>query len=100
MGACGTTIGDLDGPYYDVEVTCDNFCNIMLRHCRGKWQMYPSLATCLDTCAGWPDDSNASYTDGNTLQCRFAYATLAARKQNRTRFCVNGGPSGGQMCQD
>jgi len=100
LNGCGAAAGEYNASYYDVPVTCDNFCSLMLRHCRGKWQMYPSFADCVSTCAGWPDDSGASLSQGNTLQCRFAYATLARRTQNRAWLCVNGGPTGGQMCQD
>jgi hypothetical protein len=100
LNGCGADGGEYAKPYFDVPVTCDNFCNLMLRHCREKWQMYPSFGDCLNTCAGWPNDSSASLTQGNTLQCRFTYATLARRTASRAWFCVNGGPTGGQMCQD
>jgi len=100
LEGCGNAAGEYGGPHFNVPVTCDNFCSIMLRHCRGEWQMYPSQADCLNTCAGWRNDSSASLTEGNTLQCRFVYATLATRTENRAGFCINGGPSGGQMCQD
>ena len=88
-------------PYYDVPITCDNFCNIMLRHCRRIEQMYPSLDACRATCATWPNDAKATNVPlGNSLQCRFVYATMATHVREKLEFCQNAGPSGGAMCHE
>jgi hypothetical protein len=96
---CGAA-PDALGPFASIEMTCDNFCQMMLRHCRNTERMYPSLDHCLQTCATWPNDPNRMVGRGNTLQCRFIYADLVARRAEKLLFCSNAGPAGGSQCVD
>lgn len=98
---CTASVDEVPMPYFDVPVTCDNFCSTMLRHCRRVEQMYASLDDCQQTCSTWPNDPNATRRPmGNSLQCRMVYATMAAHVREKLEFCSNAGPSGGVMCHD
>lgn len=84
---------------FDLDVTCETFCNTVVRHCRRVNQMYPSQAACEASCAEWPADAPALSPQGNSLQCRMLYAVFAARVHERIGFCRNAGADGGQMCR-
>lgn len=98
--ACGTARDAEIDAYFDVPLTCDNYCNVMLRHCHNTWQMYPSLNACLSTCATWPVHGQAGPAEGNSLECRLLYSNLATQRRDLISDCLNAGPAGGQMCHD
>lgn len=83
-----------------VPVTCENFCNIMWRHCSGEWRMYPTLDDCRTACELWPNRPEGLSGQGNSLQCRFLYAALAMNARDEAGYCLNANASGGQMCHD
>lgn len=103
LSLCGCTDDNEGRPWAtdNVPITCNNFCTVMLRHCRGIKQMYASLADCQTSCAAWPDEPTRALTpSGNSLQCRFVYATMAPHVYEDLEFCANASASGGTMCHD
>ncbi len=100
MAGCGAEVPAVARPYFDVPMNCPNFCNVTMRHCRGEWLMYSSFDACLSTCATWPDTPGEHFTTGNTLQCRFVYASMVTHVQDTASYCYSAGPSGGQNCHD
>lgn len=97
VASCGSVAPGSD---IDVPVTCDNFCNIMWRHCSGAWRMYATVSECNSVCATWPDVPAGLNGSGNSRQCRFLYAALAIHAQDETGYCLNADAAGGQMCHD
>ncbi len=72
--SAGPTGGDVCGTH------CESFCTIALAACTGAHQVYPTMAACLEQCAGFPTSPaySAAVQSGNSFACRTYHLTLAA----------------------
>lgn len=80
---------DLEAP------SCDLYCTRYFNNCEGDLNLWESMDSCMETCAGWYPGT-ATDTSGHSTGCRAYYAQLAAG--DAATHCGNAGPGGGQMC--
>ncbi len=98
-GSAGAGGGGGGGGVEDASAECVAYCDALGAGCPGADAQYPSDATCLASCALFPEGDAADPT-GNTLACRASYAALAATGGGDPSIdaCAAAGPSGGGLC--
>lgn len=74
--AAGPSGGNVCGSW------CENYCALALRNCTGGSAFFPDAATCLATCAGFPQDgpfATPFATMSDSVQCRLMEAAEASK---------------------
>lgn len=66
-----------------------------MTNCTTNYTQYPSMDSCLGSCAGFPS-GNPGETTGNSRACRAYYATGA--NSGPPSYCARAGPTGGNVC--
>ncbi len=99
-GTFDTFVGaGISNPTLDFDIvgpaTCDDYCTAILANCSGVEAQYGSMATCLASCAAFPQGAIGDMS-GDTLECRDYHAAAAAA--DATTHCVHAGPGGAGVC--
>jgi hypothetical protein len=76
-------------------LTCSAYCTSIMANCTAANAQYPSMASCVNACAGYPVGAEAD-TSGNTLGCRTYHAGAASG--NAGLHCPHAGPTGDGTC--
>jgi len=79
-----------------VDLTCDDYCNLVTTNCSGPIAQY-GTDTCKPVCEAFPRGTLED-RDGNTLGCRLYHAGAAA--SDPEMHCTHAGPGGAGVCGD
>jgi hypothetical protein len=77
---------------------CDSYCGFMIETCPGT---FANVEACQTACDAYPDTGALGDRMGNTAQCRFTYAALAAAPnagEDLANYCANAAPTGNGVC--
>lgn len=75
--------------------TCDQYCDLVLANCTGKYEQYRNRTQCLEVCKRLPEGAPSDRLV-NTVQCRIAQAALA--ESEAPHYCKSSGPLGEGRC--
>jgi hypothetical protein len=89
----GNDAGDAGPPG---QLTCDNYCNVIMQNCTGTNAEYLTNDICLAMCPAFEVNLTVADTMDNTLGCRLFHANLAASTPDVS--CRFAGPLGGGHC--
>ena len=74
---------------------CENYCDAVVKNCKGKYEQYRTFDQCIEVCkrlpAGTPGDENV-----NTVECRIRQARFA--ESEAFLYCKSAGPLGAGKC--
>jgi hypothetical protein len=98
VGASAGTDGSNAGAGGDdsqPKSTCDQYCDLVLANCTGKYEQYRNRTQCLELCKRLPEGAPSDRLV-NTVQCRIAQAALA--ESEAPHYCKSSGPLGEGRC--
>jgi hypothetical protein len=76
---------------------CQDYCDLMLRHCKGAVSQYSDSGACLATCEAMPVGDPVTHA-GNTIACRTFAAAAAELSPTTPPACTIAGPGGDGVC--
>jgi hypothetical protein len=80
------------------SASCSQYCADIMAECQGMFAaQYPSMASCLGSCAAFPPGKPGDKM-GHSLACR-AYYAAAAKTSDSPTACIHAGPTGGDKDQ-
>ena len=77
---------------------CDVHCHLAQTSCQGVDALFASDAACQTACAGFSADGAPGALTGDSVQCRIAHLTDAAKPGGASLHCPYGGVDGGGVC--
>jgi hypothetical protein len=95
----GVDGGDIDGGDTGAppeQLTCDNYCNVVMQNCTGNNAEYLTRDICVAMCPAFDVNLTVADTADNTLGCRLFHANAAALTPDTS--CRFAGPLGGGHC--
>jgi hypothetical protein len=78
------------------ELTCDNYCNVVMQNCTGMNAEYLTRDVCIAMCPAFEVNLTVADTADDTLGCRLFEANAAASTPDVS--CRFAGPLGGGHC--
>jgi hypothetical protein len=78
------------------ELSCANYCNVVMQNCTGSDAEYLSSAICNSMCPAFEQGVVVADTADDTLGCRLFFANQAAQAPDTA--CRIAGPLGGGHC--
>jgi hypothetical protein len=94
MGGAGGGMGGAGGGM-TVDVTCDNYCTLIMGNCLNANAQYSSKESCMGACSAFEMGAGTDKM-GNTLGCRIYHADAA--QGNPVTHCTHAGPGGDGQC--
>lgn len=77
------------------EASCEDYCETVMKNCKGNRAVYPSVQVCLDLCETLPAGDPGA-PRGNTVSCRLGEALAA--EDDPAEHCPVAGLGGGDVC--
>jgi hypothetical protein len=96
-GVTTTTTSGAGSTGGGAAASCSQYCANIMAACQGMFSaQYPSMASCMGSCAAFPPGKPGDQM-GHSLACRASYAADA--KKSDYPACIHAGPTGGDKDQ-